>query len=128
MLFAIHGVYPSLRPYTAPFFQLSHYRPESGLYVQGLDDISFVITSILSFTAVRAIAIDWLLRPLARRAGLKRKASIRFAEQGWLVIHHFASWSYGLVCLIYIYAICISSCLLCDEVGIHIWKGTHSLT
>ncbi|KAK2753929.1 sphingosine N-acyltransferase lag1 [Arachnomyces sp. PD_36] len=96
MLLAVHNVYPSLRPYTAGFFQLSHYNPETGTYVQGWRDIYFAIGSIIGFTAARAITIDWIFQPIARAGGLKRKASLRFAEQGWLVVYYGGYWSFGM--------------------------------
>ena len=98
MLVAVHNVYPSLRPYTSAFFKLSHYNPEKGTYVQGWGDIYFAAGSIVGFTALRAITIDWIFQPIARAAGLKRKASIRFAEQGWLLVYYGGFWSYGMVC------------------------------
>lgn len=97
MLLAVHNVYPSLRPYTSPFFQLSHYNPQTGTYVQGGRDIYFAIGSIVGFTAARAIAIDWILQPIARASGLKPKTSLRFAEQGWLVVYYGGYWSFGMV-------------------------------
>ncbi|KAL2013953.1 hypothetical protein VTN00DRAFT_1478 [Thermoascus crustaceus] len=97
MLLAVHNLYPSLRPYTAPFFQLSYYQPSKGVYIQGWDDIYYVIGSAIGFTAVRAIAIDWIFRPLARWAGLKKKKpSLRFAEQAWLLVYYGFFWSYGM--------------------------------
>ncbi|KAE8376515.1 TLC domain-containing protein [Aspergillus bertholletiae] len=96
MLLAVHQLYPSLRPYTAPFFQLSYYRASEGLYVQGWDDIYFVASSAIAFTAIRAIVIDWVLRPIAMHAGLKRKASIRFAEQGWMWLYYAFFWAFGM--------------------------------
>jgi acyl-CoA-dependent ceramide synthase len=97
MLMAVHNLYPSLRPYTAPFFQLSYYQPDTGFYVQGWDDIYFVFSSGIGFTAVRAITIDWVFRPIARRSGLKKKASIRFAEQAWMALYYGFFWAYGMV-------------------------------
>ena len=97
MLLACHNLYPSLRPYTTPFFQLSYYQPSQGVYVQGWNDIYFVISSAIAFTAIRAIALDWVLQPLARKAGLKRKASVRFAEQGWLWLYYGFFWTFGMV-------------------------------
>ncbi|EEH08706.1 sphingosine N-acyltransferase lag1 [Histoplasma capsulatum G186AR] len=96
MIFALHNLYPSLRPYTSPFLQLPHYQPEKGTYVQGWDDIYFVMGGVLAFTAVRAIAIEWIFQPLARRYGLKHKASVRLAEQGWILVYYFGFWAYGV--------------------------------
>ncbi|KAF9887597.1 sphingosine N-acyltransferase lag1 [Aspergillus nanangensis] len=96
MLLAVHHLYPSLRPYTSPFFELSYYQPAQGVYVQGWDDIYFVASSAIAFTAIRAITIDWILRPLAQRVGLKRKASVRFAEQGWLWLYYGFFWTFGM--------------------------------
>ncbi|GAB1204557.1 hypothetical protein APSETT445_003213 [Aspergillus pseudonomiae] len=67
-----------------------------GLYVQGWDDIYFVASSAIAFTAIRAIVIDWILRPIAMHAGLKRKASVRFAEQGWMWLYYASFWTFGM--------------------------------
>ncbi|EFW19904.1 sphingosine N-acyltransferase lag1 [Coccidioides posadasii str. Silveira] len=96
MIFAVHNLYPSLRPYTSPFLTLPHYRSTKGIYVQGWDDLYFIIGSMVAFTAIRAIAIDWILMPIAQQLGLKLKASLRFAEQGWLLVYYIVFWSYGL--------------------------------
>lgn len=98
-LLAAHNLYPTLRPYTAPFFELSYYQPSEGVYVQGFDDVYFVVSSAITFTAVRAIAIEWIFRPAARYAGLKRKASNRFAEQAWMWMYYAFFWTFGMVCL-----------------------------
>ncbi|KAL5363952.1 TLC domain-containing protein [Aspergillus floccosus] len=96
MLLAVHHLYPSLRPYTTPFFELSYYQPSQGVYVQGLNDIYFVASAAIAFTAIRAITIDWILRPVASRCGLKRKTSIRFAEQGWQWLYYAFFWTFGM--------------------------------
>lgn len=101
MLLALHNLYPSLRPYTQPFFQLSYYDPASNQYLQGWDDVYFVVSAALALTAIRAISIEWILQPLARRSGLKRKGSIRIAEQGWQVMYYSFIWATGLVCCDY---------------------------
>lgn len=77
---------------------MSYYNPDTGLYTQGKDDIYFVISAIFAFTAVRCIFMDWIFIPFARHSGLKRKTSIRFAEQAWLVCYDLTYWSYGMVC------------------------------
>lgn len=97
MLLALHNLYPSLRPYTQPFFELSYYDAATNAYVQGWDDAYFVISAALALTAIRAIAIEWILQPLARQAGLKRKGAVRLAEQGWQALYYGFIWGVGLV-------------------------------
>ncbi|PYH97576.1 longevity-assurance protein [Aspergillus ellipticus CBS 707.79] len=96
MLLAVHHLYPSLNPYTAPFFQLSYYQPASGDYVQGWDDVFFVASSAVAFMAIRAMIMDWILQPLAQSYGLKKKASVRLAEQGWLAVYYGFFCSLGM--------------------------------
>lgn len=100
MLTAVHNLYPSLSTYTAPFFQLSYYQPSKGTYIQGWDDVYFVFSSILAFTAIRAAAIEWAFVPFARRSGLKKKAALRFGEQAWLFSYYTFFWSIGMVRII----------------------------
>ncbi|EEA27924.1 hypothetical protein TMatcc_003775 [Talaromyces marneffei ATCC 18224] len=95
-LLAAHTLYPSVQSFTAPFFQMSYYHPESGKYKQGWDDVYFVISAVFAFTAVRGICLEWIFTPLGRYAGMKRKASVRFAEQAWLVCYDLTYWSYGM--------------------------------
>lgn len=52
---------------------------------------------MLGFTATRAIVIDWLFYPIASQLGLRHKQSVRFAEQGWLLVYYLAFWAYGMV-------------------------------
>lgn len=99
MLLALHNLYPSLRPYTQPFFELSYHDPASNTYVQGWNDVYFVASATLALTAIRAIVIEWVIQPLGRSLGLKRKAALRLAEQGWQVLYYGFIWSIGLVCL-----------------------------
>ena len=109
MLLAVHHLYPSLRPYTTPFFQLSYYDSSRDAYVQGLDDIYFVFSSAIAFTAVRAIVIDWVFQPTALYCGLKKKASVRFAEQAWLMLYYAFFWSFGMVSICRSYLFCLSN-------------------
>ncbi|KAL5334438.1 TLC domain-containing protein [Aspergillus crustosus] len=96
MLLAVHHLYPSLAPYTTPFFQLSYYQSSQGLYIQGWDDIYFVLSSIFAFTAIRAMAIEWVFLPGAQWMGLKRKASVRLAEQAWMWVYYAFFWTFGM--------------------------------
>lgn len=53
---------------------------------------------IIIFTGMRVVVMDYLLVPLARRAGIgKKKEMVRFAEQGWIFIYDGAFWSLGMV-------------------------------
>lgn len=97
MLLALHNLYPSLRPYTAPFFQLSYYDESTNSYVQGWDDVYFVFSAAVALTGIRAIAIEWVMQPIARASGLKRKNATRIAEQGWMAMYYGFIWMVGLV-------------------------------
>jgi acyl-CoA-dependent ceramide synthase len=97
MLLALHNLYPSLRPYTQPFFQLSYYDAASNSYVQGWDDVYFVFSAAVAFTGIRAIVIEWIIQPMARSAGLKRKQAVRVAEQGWNAMYYSFIWGVGMV-------------------------------
>lgn len=111
----IHITYPSVRSHTGPVFYLSYKQPPSAsaaakgihgaYYLQGQDDIYFVGGAILLFTAVRAMVMDYILIPFAHSLGLKKKAAVRFAEQGWLAIYYGCFWALGMVS--YIKEICI---------------------
>ncbi|CAG8935305.1 unnamed protein product [Penicillium salamii] len=96
MLLALHNLYPSLRPYTAPFFQLSYYDESTNSYVQGWDDVYFVFSAAVALTGIRAIAIEWVMQPIARASGLKRKNATRIAEQGWMAMYYGFIWMVGL--------------------------------
>ncbi|KAJ5665654.1 uncharacterized protein N7477_008102 [Penicillium maclennaniae] len=96
MLLALHNLYPLLRPHTQPFFELSYYDAATNSYVQGWNDVYFVVSAVLALIAIRAIAIEWILQPLARRAGLKRKGAVRLAEQGSQALYYGFIWGVGL--------------------------------
>lgn len=100
MLLALHNLYPSLRPYTQPFFQLSYYDAASDSYVQGWDDVYFVFSAAVALTGIRAIVIEWMIQPMARSAGLKRKQAVRVAEQGWNAMYYSFIWGVGMVRLV----------------------------
>jgi len=58
-----------------------------------------VLIWVVLFTAIRATVVDYILHPLARAGGVKtRKASVRFAEQAWLLVYCSIFWSLGMVC------------------------------
>ncbi|KAL1310683.1 hypothetical protein AAFC00_000944 [Neodothiora populina] len=96
LLAMTHALFPSLRPRTGQFFMLSYHDEPTGLYHQGWDDFKFVTFWIVVFTALRAATMDYVLIPLAKYAGVsKKKATIRFAEQAWLLIYYAVFWTLG---------------------------------
>lgn len=98
LLTLTHLFFPRLRPRTIHYFTLSYYDQDTGLYTQGPDDLKFVALWIVVFTALRTATMDYLLFPLARCMGInKKKAMIRFAEQGWVFLYYSLFWSVGMV-------------------------------
>jgi len=98
LLFLTHVFFPRLRPSTTPFFSFSYYVPQTGLYNPGREDMKLVITWIVVFTGLRAGIMEYILTPFARRVGIsKKKAMVRFAEQGWLLVYYIVFWTTGMV-------------------------------
>jgi acyl-CoA-dependent ceramide synthase len=98
LLVLTHVCFPSLRSSTIQYFTLSYYDAQTGLYNPGWQDLKFVSLCIIVFTALRAAAMDYALVPMARKCGIhKKKATIRFAEQAWLVLYYATFWSLGTV-------------------------------
>lgn len=97
LLALTHTCFPRARTTTRKFFELSYYDAASGQYTQGWDDFHFVSFGIIVFTALRAATMDYVLKPLARMGGIqKKKATVRFAEQGWLLIYCSIFWTLGM--------------------------------
>lgn len=99
--------------------------PRAALYAKGRADALYVVTWILLFTALRALAIKHILIPFGSRcvaalppdgwdsqthggAGQAAKARskaarsrdktvLRFAEQGWALLYYVVYWSLGMV-------------------------------
>lgn len=93
----LHSIAPPLRPHTRKLFTLSYPSPKGqGIYTQGVDDIYFVLAWVINFTALRAIVIEWVLRPLAGMLNVAPKSHLRFAEQGWLFLYYSTFWALGM--------------------------------
>lgn len=92
----LHSLFPIVRPYTTPLYQLP-YAQGNGRYVQGSEDALFVLGSLVLMTAIRATIIECLFGFVTRLRVMSRKASMRFAEQGWLLIYYFISFPMGMV-------------------------------
>jgi acyl-CoA-dependent ceramide synthase len=98
LLVLTYVVFPTLRSSTIHYFTLSYYDAHTALYNPGWQDLKFVSLCIIVFTALRAAVMDYALVPMARRCGIyKKKATIRFAEQAWLVVYYATFWSLGTV-------------------------------
>ncbi|UKZ51142.1 hypothetical protein TrVGV298_004898 [Trichoderma virens] len=97
LLFLSHLMIPKSRVYTTPYFELSHYNPDTGLYAIGGNDFYFVIFFVVFFTGLRHAAMSFVLCPLARRGGISKKKEVaRFSEQAWNIIHYSIFWPLGL--------------------------------
>ncbi|KAL7930293.1 longevity assurance proteins LAG1/LAC1 [Trichoderma chlorosporum] len=97
LLFLSHLMIPRSRVYTRPYFELSHYNPDTGLYAIGGNDFYFVTFFVLFFTGLRHAVMSFVLRPLARHCGISKKKDVaRFSEQAWNIIHYSVFWPLGL--------------------------------
>jgi very-long-chain ceramide synthase len=57
-----------------------------------------VVRWIVVFTGLRVAAMDYILAPFAKWAGIRsKKGQVRFAEQGWLFLYDSTFWSLGMV-------------------------------
>jgi len=92
----IHVLFP--QPYTAKFFFLSHFNPQTNLYNKGAGDWPFVMAWILLFTLLRAILMRFVFRPFFHHFAPHptRRTATRFAEQAWSVWYYSISFAIGL--------------------------------
>lgn len=83
--------------FTPKFFFLSYRNETTGLYGKGYNDAYLVLFLAIMLTMLRAVAIDYIFTPYARRAGISPlKAQVRFAEQAWQFFCYSMSWSLGM--------------------------------
>jgi very-long-chain ceramide synthase len=98
LLFLAHVCIPKARIHTRTFFALSYYNPASGKYAAGLSDVNLIIFCIVLFTGLRAGIMEFILAPLGKWCGLrKRKELTRFSEQAWLLTYYSVFWTLGMV-------------------------------
>jgi acyl-CoA-dependent ceramide synthase len=98
LLSLTHICFPRARRHTRKFYDLSYYNAESGRYALGWDDLLMVNFWLIVFTGLRVAVMDYVLMPLAQRAGInRRKEKVRFAEQAWIYLYYGAFWSLGMV-------------------------------
>lgn len=101
ILFSIHFTFPHARHHTHKFFRISYYNPSTDRFALGWDDIWFVFYWIIVFTGARCFTMDYILSPIAHRAGIhKKKAKVRFAEQAWILLYYGLFWCIGMNLLI----------------------------
>ncbi|KAK4083765.1 uncharacterized protein Triagg1_1427 [Trichoderma aggressivum f. europaeum] len=97
LLFLSHLMIPKSRVYTRPYFELSHYNPDTGLYANSGNDFYFITFFVVFFTGLRHAVMTFVLCPLARRGGISKKKDVaRFSEQAWNIIHYSVFWPLGL--------------------------------
>ncbi|KAF2134715.1 longevity assurance proteins LAG1/LAC1 [Dothidotthia symphoricarpi CBS 119687] len=97
LLCLTHLFFPRACSQTTKFFTMSYYNPETEMYGCGADDLPFVMLWTLLFTGLRVLAMEFLLDPLARCAGIRTKKGLdRFKEQAWLVVYYTGSWSLAM--------------------------------
>jgi very-long-chain ceramide synthase len=93
-----HVCFPRARRHTWKFLDLSYYNRKSGRYSIGWDDTFLVMHWIVVFTGLRVFVMEYVMSPLAEKAGIhKKKERIRFAEQAWIYVYSSLSWSLGMV-------------------------------
>ncbi|BGP57504.1 hypothetical protein JCM8202_002222 [Rhodotorula sphaerocarpa] len=92
---------PERNPF-APFLFISYpLAPEAGdngnRYGKGFRDFMFLLYYIVVFSFLRQTVTEYLVRPLARKLGLRTESKQqRFMEQAYAVIYFSASSAYGL--------------------------------
>lgn len=91
---------PQLQYLTNKLLHVSYYNTASGKYGKGADDLYLVGYWIILFTFLRAMAVDYVFMPFARKRGISaNKDLVRFAEQAWLFVYYSIFWTLGMVCL-----------------------------
>ncbi|KAI3548978.1 TLC domain-containing protein [Colletotrichum abscissum] len=97
LLFLAHFFIPKAQPHTTKFFTLSYYNQETGQYGAGLGDSCLLAFCIILFTGLRAATMEYVLAPLAKGWGIKKRKDLtRFSEQAWLLVYYMVFWPLGM--------------------------------
>ncbi|KAF6826387.1 longevity-assurance protein [Colletotrichum plurivorum] len=97
LLFLAHFFIPKAQPTTIKFFTLSYFNPATGKYGAGLGDACLLTFCIVLFTGLRAATMEYVLAPLAKGWGVKKRKDLtRFSEQAWLLIYYMVFWPLGM--------------------------------
>jgi acyl-CoA-dependent ceramide synthase len=92
---------PSTHATALPFLSLSYHDAASGLYSKGWgQDLKLVLTLMVVFILMRYTLITHVLRPLGTALGLSRSKTVRFTEQGTVLVFYTLSFVAGLMLLL----------------------------
>jgi hypothetical protein len=91
-----HTLLPSARPFTKILYTLPYPQPD-GQYLQGSQDVFFVLGWLVLLTALRAVIMESLVTVIAQYSHISRKARTRLAEQAWLMVYDASSFGLGMV-------------------------------
>lgn len=100
-IYAAHLLVPLARGYTSKFIHLQYLKgfnaDGKAVYGMGRDDVYFVVHWLVMLTFLRSFIMQLILEPMASSVCriYSKKAKLRFAEQGWLVIYYCCSFGYG---------------------------------
>lgn len=92
----IHALVPHARRYTKLFYKLQ-YHDVTGPFLQGFNDIYFVLGWVVLLTAIRATIIASTYQLITWLNLVSGKARVRFSEQSWLLFYDGISFSLGMV-------------------------------
>ena len=77
---------------------MSYYHADTGKYGIGSDDGYFIAFFIVLLTGLRAVTMEYMFAPLAKRWGISKKKEVtRFSEQAWNIVWYGGSSALGVV-------------------------------
>ncbi|GAA6064744.1 hypothetical protein JCM10212_001596 [Sporobolomyces blumeae] len=95
----LHGNSNPLRPLLLISYPLEPTLADRGeqKYGKGLDDVVFLSFYIIVFSFLRQSITEYLIRPVAKRLGLRTESKqARFMEQAYAIVYFSASGAFGL--------------------------------
>ncbi|EON99591.1 putative longevity-assurance protein [Phaeoacremonium minimum UCRPA7] len=97
LLFCTHFLLPKAQSHTVKYFTLSYYHADTGKYGIGSDDGYFIAFFIVLLTGLRAVTMEYMFAPLAKRWGISKKKEVtRFSEQAWNIVWYGGSSALGV--------------------------------
>lgn len=100
-IYAAHLLVPLWRAYTSKFIHLQYLQgfnaSGEAVFGVGRDDAYFVVHWLVMLTFLRSFIMLLILEPFASSVCkiYSKKAKLRFAEQGWLMVYYCCSFGYG---------------------------------